>query len=103
MVGPSDRSATPADGICVGTIIAAWGQLDIDICGRRLVRPQRYMYLPAVGHSALKSAVVIVKIAPPPSDSGSVYMRLIANANVDTYHACNATGHPHLPQRVHVL
>lgn len=29
LVGASDRSATPADGICVGSIMVAWSQLDL--------------------------------------------------------------------------
>lgn len=61
LVGASDRSATPADGICVGNVVVAWSQLDFG--GRGLVLPQRYWYQPGVGHSALKYAQVLLNLS----------------------------------------
>jgi hypothetical protein len=101
LVGASDRSATPADGICVGTVIVVWSQLDFG--ARELVLPARYRYLPVAGYSAPECAGVLHDFAPTASDLGTVYRRLLLNTRMLTYRVCNAAGHPHLPQRIHVL
>jgi hypothetical protein len=78
-------SATPADGICVGNVIVAWSQLDIG--GRRLVLPERYLYQPVVGPQCAKIRPSVVWIAPTEPAPGTVYLRLIAIAITATYHA----------------